>query len=764
MAAEDGTAGISSRHLLEASIKSDLASIVDDMYDIALEEEGTVVCYKDVATLDSRLVQKKVGYVRHTAASELLKNRQKKYNLLEYTHRLGSTSRRRSVFLIPRNKEHLIHKKLRLNDQEYTDVRFVRLDSRFIEEYARRHNVSLPDSIPELVSRISHPIFGEICLKEELDTVLGLVSRISYNIEKSSKSVFVVEDAVIVNSKNLAEMMHYDNGYKPTRESVKLSLAYAKKKGFMFFRGARKSLHLIVQRGQEKLFHRNFRPDPSCYGPVLVAESSSGELPEIHHADYQGLRYAGARMNESLQYSSIDLHELEQRVQRTFTECRTYGDLESTKKPIGERKEHQFSLAHIISADTTFPILVTGELRSTAEKYLLRIYNNIKVGKCIWPLANNVVDKDAKQLAEEKGRIDRFVESYEAHLISPSEESLIDIFDKIPRLRRGYVAVVAQSLGEITGKYQEPKWRTMAGELDKRIGHIENKGGNTKELQAQGRPVLLSDITNKGKESALLLQRYQRVQELSLQARNILTEGHVTYLRRQARFYQTLCLPEEEAHQAAWEGVLLAAGRFDPSKGNLFETYAKWWIKREAITTLERNTGVVLGSDGTPIYTSLRKVARDYGQEFHEEIPYDRLIIEVAEATGKTPEYVESIAYKIGIRGSTVSLDSPIYADGTNLHEKVADRLLQDRVTNRRDADKVKARTLYILDRREGYVLMQRIGIGTEDGEGRTLASLGKELGCTHECVRRRYQGEALVKIGAHYGLETNELKAALGL
>ena len=104
MAAEDGTAGISSRHLLEASIKSDLASIVDDMYDIALEEEGTVVCYKDVATLDSRLVQKKVGYVRHTAASELLKNRQKKYNLLEYTHRLGSTSRRRSVFLIPRNK------------------------------------------------------------------------------------------------------------------------------------------------------------------------------------------------------------------------------------------------------------------------------------------------------------------------------------------------------------------------------------------------------------------------------------------------------------------------------------------------------------------------------------------------------------------------------------------------------------------------------------------------------------------------------------
>lgn len=47
-------------------------------------------------------------------------------------------------------------------------------------------------------------------------------------------------------------------------------------------------------------------------------------------------------------------------------------------------------------------------------------------------------------------------------------------------------------------------------------------------------------------------------------------------------------LHEDDLESAAWWGVCLAAGRFDPARGVQFETVASWWIRNQVQAVLRR--------------------------------------------------------------------------------------------------------------------------------------------------------------------------------
>ncbi len=64
-----------------------------------------------------------------------------------------------------------------------------------------------------------------------------------------------------------------------------------------------------------------------------------------------------------------------------------------------------------------------------------------------------------------------------------------------------------------------------------------------------------------------------------------------------ARRYQNRGLPLEDLRQEALLGLVYAAGRFDPDCGAQFSTYAVYWIKKQILQALDRESAASLLAD-----------------------------------------------------------------------------------------------------------------------------------------------------------------------
>lgn len=208
--------------------------------------------------------------------------------------------------------------------------------------------------------------------------------------------------------------------------------------------------------------------------------------------------------------------------------------------------------------------------------------------------------------------------------------------------------------------------------------------------------------------------------------------------------YRRYGTPMNDLIQEASLGLMKAADKFDPDRGVRFSTYAVWWIKASVQEHVMRNWSLVrTGSTSSQkaLFFNLRRVQAKLEREAAqcgEKLDQLELRARVATEMGVTVAEVEMMEGRLS--GSDYSLNATQSSDedGREWIDALEDDGVQaaEAVEATHDAELLRGwlqRALQGLNPRERYIVAER----KLKDEGRTLESLGTELGLSKERVRQ---------------------------
>jgi RNA polymerase primary sigma factor len=228
------------------------------------------------------------------------------------------------------------------------------------------------------------------------------------------------------------------------------------------------------------------------------------------------------------------------------------------------------------------------------------------------------------------------------------------------------------------------------------------------------------------------LQIARRVEAGDRESRNQLIEANLRLVVSIAKKYANQGLPMEDLIGEGNIGLIRAVGKFDPSKGFRFSTYATWWIKQAISRSILEGTRAVR----LPVYImeEVMRVKR-MTRQLYQELGHEPTNAQIGEALGISGARVGELliwAEKV------FSLDAPLSEEEENsLGDIIEDTQVQgptettDRALLR---DEVR-RVLSNLTQREREVIELRFGL--LDDHDYTLEEVGQKLKVTRERVRQ---------------------------
>ncbi|MFN5997626.1 MAG: RNA polymerase factor sigma-32 [Paracoccaceae bacterium] len=202
--------------------------------------------------------------------------------------------------------------------------------------------------------------------------------------------------------------------------------------------------------------------------------------------------------------------------------------------------------------------------------------------------------------------------------------------------------------------------------------------------------------------------------------------------------------PMNDLIQEASLGLMKAADKFDPERGVRFSTYAVWWIKASIQDYVMRNWSMVrTGSTSSQkaLFFNLRRVQAKLEREASqrgEVLDQHQLRQLVAAEVGVPLADVEMMEGRLS--GSDYSLNATQSSDedGREWIDALEDDGVQAAEAVEGAHDSARLRDWLVtamrgLNARERYIVAER----KLKDEGRTLESLGEELGLSKERVRQ---------------------------
>lgn len=202
--------------------------------------------------------------------------------------------------------------------------------------------------------------------------------------------------------------------------------------------------------------------------------------------------------------------------------------------------------------------------------------------------------------------------------------------------------------------------------------------------------------------------------------------------------------PMNDLIQEASLGLMKAADKFDPDRGVRFSTYAVWWIKASIQDYVMRNWSMVrTGSTSSQkaLFFNLRRVQAKLEREASqrgETLDQHQLRQMVAADIGVPVADVEMMEGRLS--GSDYSLNATQSSDedGREWIDALEDDGVQaaEVIEDAHDGARLRGwlvTAMQGLNARERYIVTER----KLKDEGRTLESLGEELGLSKERVRQ---------------------------
>jgi RNA polymerase sigma-32 factor len=196
--------------------------------------------------------------------------------------------------------------------------------------------------------------------------------------------------------------------------------------------------------------------------------------------------------------------------------------------------------------------------------------------------------------------------------------------------------------------------------------------------------------------------------------------------------------------QEASLGLMKAADKFDPDRGVRFSTYAVWWIKASIQDYVMRNWSMVrTGSTSSQkaLFFNLRRVQAKLEREASqrgEVLDQHQLRQMVAAEVGVPVHDVEMMEGRLSGSDYSLNATQSTDEDGREWIDALEDDGVQaaEAVEGAHDSARLRdwlIKAMQQLNARERYIVAER----KLKDEGRTLESLGEELGLSKERVRQ---------------------------
>jgi RNA polymerase primary sigma factor len=234
----------------------------------------------------------------------------------------------------------------------------------------------------------------------------------------------------------------------------------------------------------------------------------------------------------------------------------------------------------------------------------------------------------------------------------------------------------------------------------------------------------------------------KRIKEGNQQALEKLTKANLLFVVSVAKKYQNRGLSLGDLINEGNLGLMIAAKRFDETRGFKFISYAVWWIRQGILQALAEKTRVVrLPLNRVSALTKIGKAQSTLEQEFEREPS----VSEIAEEINMTDHEVVDTQK---IAGRHLSMDLPFNKGETNSLFDVIENDHQPPP----DADLLEEslkieieRALATLTKREAEILRLYFGLGR--WQSLTLEEIGERFNLTRERIRQ-IKEKALQRLG----------------
>jgi RNA polymerase sigma-32 factor len=223
--------------------------------------------------------------------------------------------------------------------------------------------------------------------------------------------------------------------------------------------------------------------------------------------------------------------------------------------------------------------------------------------------------------------------------------------------------------------------------------------------------------------------------------------------------------PMNDLIQEASLGLMKAADKFDPDRGVRFSTYAVWWIKASIQDYVMRNWSMVrTGSTSSQkaLFFNLRRVQAKLEREASqrgEVLDQHQLRQMVAAEVGVPVADVEMMEGRLSGSDYSLNATQSTDEDGREWIDALEDDGVQaaEAVEGAHDSARLRGwlvKAMQGLNARERYIVAER----KLKEEGRTLESLGEELGLSKERVRQ-LEAAAFAKMRRSLEAQSREVR-----